>query len=332
MQVLGVQLLGINAANGRKLLFTLCFIAVVVLLGRVLRWLSHIVFPGKRLERRDFWVSQIVRLLTASVLLLGLLSIWFDDPTRLATAAGLASAGVAFALQRVITALAGYFVLLRGKTLNVGDRITMGGVRGDVIALDFIQTTIMEMGEPPGEQGDAPSMWVQARQYTGRIVSVTNDKKFHQPVYNYSREFPYVWEEMQLPLSYRDDRNRVENILLNAARKHTVEISTVGEKSLREMERRYMMRRADLHPRVYWRLTDNWLELSLRFIAKEEEIRELKDRMSREILSDLEEAGIAIASTTYDIVGFPPLRIENASLTNGTVPESNAGNGQRSLP
>jgi hypothetical protein len=30
---------------------------------------------------------------------------WFDDPTRLTTAAGLISAGLAFALQRVVTAV-----------------------------------------------------------------------------------------------------------------------------------------------------------------------------------------------------------------------------------
>ncbi|MFO1431682.1 MAG: mechanosensitive ion channel [Candidatus Competibacteraceae bacterium] len=68
--------------------------------------------------------------------------------TRLATALGLVTAGLAFALQRVITVLAGYFVILRSRTFNVGDRIRMGGVRGDVIALSFMQTTIMEMGQP----------------------------------------------------------------------------------------------------------------------------------------------------------------------------------------
>lgn len=54
--------------------------------------------------------------------LLGLLSIWFDDPARLATGIGLVTAGLAFALQRVITAAAGYFVILRGDTFNIGDR------------------------------------------------------------------------------------------------------------------------------------------------------------------------------------------------------------------
>ena len=84
-------------------------------------------------SRPKFWTRQGVSLLATVVLILGLLSIWFNDPTRLATAFGLISAGLAFALQQVVTSIAGYFVILRGKTFTVGDRISMGGVRGDVM-------------------------------------------------------------------------------------------------------------------------------------------------------------------------------------------------------
>ena len=42
--------------------------------------------------------------------------------------------------------MAGYFIILRGKLFTVGDRISMGGVRGDVTDVAFFQTTIMEMG------------------------------------------------------------------------------------------------------------------------------------------------------------------------------------------
>jgi small-conductance mechanosensitive channel len=75
----------------------------------------------------------------------------------------LVTAGLAFALQKAVTAVAGYFVILRGNTFNVGDRIVMGGVRGDVIGLSFTQTTIMEMGQPAAVQSADPAMWVQAR-------------------------------------------------------------------------------------------------------------------------------------------------------------------------
>jgi small-conductance mechanosensitive channel len=309
MTFFGVTLIGATPENGHKLLLTVVFIAFVLLFGFVLR---AIVSAGRRLvksERALFWARQAVNLLTAVILVLGVISIWFDDPTRLATAAGLLSAGLAFALQKVITATAGYFVLLRGRTFNVGDRIVMGGVRGDVIALSFMQTTILEMGQPPPVQSDSPAMWIRSRQYTGRIVTVSNSKVFDEPVYNYTREFPFIWDEIIVPVRYQDDRTQVEKLLLGAAREHTAEIVDAASSAAKELERVYGRGLSDFDPRVYWRLTDNWLELTLRFLAPLHGVRELKDALSRDILHGLDGAHIPIASATFDIVGMPAIRI-----------------------
>ena len=200
-------------------------------------------------------------------------------------------------------------MILRGKTFNVGDRIVMGGVRGDVVALSFMQTTIMEMGQPP-VQSDGPAFWVHSRQYTGGVVTVSNAKVFDEPVYNYSRDFPYIWEELSLPVRYQDDRAKAEQILLKAARKHSADIAKLAEEDLTELSKRYRITGADVAPRVFWRLTDNWLELTVRFLTRDHGTRELKDAMSRDVLADLDAAGIGIASENYEVVGFPPLRIE----------------------
>jgi small-conductance mechanosensitive channel len=260
-------------------------------------------------DRLRFWWRQGIRLVTAVVFLTGLISIWLDNPATFGQFAAFVTAGIAFALQRVITAIAGYFIILRGKNFNVGDRIVMGGVRGDVIAVGFMQTTIMEMGQPPGEQKDDPSLWVRGRQYTGRIVTITNDKIFDTPVYNYTREFPYLWDEMSLPIPYNANRRTAEQILLEAARKHTVKIAELSQEALEELERRYLVRRSELEPRVYIRLTDNWVEMSLRFISEDSGVRGLKDAMSRDILDGLEAAGIGLASGTYEIVGMPEVKV-----------------------
>lgn len=306
VNILGVTLVGVNAESGKKVLFTLILILFISMFGSLLRALTTWVMRG-RSEHKAFWGRQLVSLGTGLVLVMGLLSIWFDDPTRLASALGLVTAGLAFALQKLVTAVAGYFIILRGKTFNVGDRITMGGVRGDVIALDFTQTTIMEMGQPPPVQGAEPAMWIQSRQYTGRVVTVSNARIFDEPVYNYSRDFPYIWEEMRLPISFTADRARVEDILLDVADRHTVPFRSLSEEALREMQRRYVMASSDMKPKVYYRLTDNWLELTVRFIVKDHGVRELKDAMSRDILKALNDAGISIASATFEITGLPPL-------------------------
>lgn len=334
LELFGIRLVGVNAENGKKFLFSVCLIVFVLLISNGLRWLLRLVYRSRRSIRVSFWSEQIVHLVMACVFILGLISIWFDEPARLATFLGLVSAGVAFALQRVITALAGYFIILRGRTFNIGDRIVMGGVRGDVVALGFFQTTIMEMGQPPPVQSDEPAMWVRARQYTGRIVTVTNDKIFTEPVYNYTRDFPYIWEEMHVPIPYTADRARAEQILLDAARRHTTRISDLSEEALQELERRFALRRTDFGPQVYWRLTDNWLEMTVRFIALDHAIRDLKNAMSRDIIAAFDAAGIGIASSTYDIVGMPPLHLiqETAQPTDGAAVDSAQGRARATRP
>ena len=315
VELFGVKLVGVDAINGKKLVFALIFIAAMWLLGYALYGLARVVIPRKY-DRARFWTRQAIRLAMALFTLIGLLSIWFDDPTRLTTAVGLVTAGLAFALQKVVTALAGYFVILRGETFNVGDRITMGGVRGDVIALGFLQTTIMEMGQPPPVQAADPPMWVHARQYTGRIVTVTNAKIFDEPVYNYTRDFPYIWDEMVIPITYDADRAEAERVMVQAAEAHTVKSTDMGEEAIAEMKRRYFIHQpGELKPQCFYRITDNWLELTVRFIVGEHGIRGVKDVMSRDILKGLDAAGIGIASATYDIVGLPRIRVQQEPET-----------------
>lgn len=317
MKLFGVHLIGADAATGHKLLLTLAFVLGIWAIGALLRallgWIGHSVDS----PRFRFWSQQGTALLLAIALMLGVISIWFDNPAHLSTVFGLVTAGIAFALQRVITAVAGYFVILRGKTFNVGDRIVMGGVRGDVIALSFMQTKIMEMGEPPPVQDADPPVWVHSRQFTGRIVTVTNDKIFDEPVYNYTHHFPYLWDEIRLPVRYADDRAAAERILLDAATAHALTPERIDPERLDELERLYNLKGLDITPRVYWRITDNWLELAVRFLTPDHGTRTIKDRMSRDILSALDAAGIGIASATYEITAVPPLKLEPPRPANG---------------
>lgn len=314
MDIFGIKLLGFSGDTGRKLLLTLVLIVTVLVLRAVVGWLlrhlRHGIARKTGDERARFWGQQSVSLAALAVIVAGIMSIWFDNPGRLATMAGLVTAGIAVALQRVITSFAAYLIILRGRVFTVGDRITMGGVRGDVVSLGFMQTTVMEMGEPPGEQPDPPATWVAARQYTGRIVRVTNDKIFDSPVYNYTRAFPYLWEEIHIPIKYGDDYATVERILLDVGGKHTSELQKNAAEALDALRHEFFLPdTVSVEPHVYLRLTDNWLALSLRFIAPQRGVRPLKDAMSRDIWAGLQAANIGIASGTYEIVGVPPLRV-----------------------
>lgn len=311
----GIKLVGFNADTGEKVLFTLVLLVAVWAIRLVLNLASQAISRGIDNARVHFWSRQAVNVVTTAVFIAVLVSIWFNQPAQLTSFTAFVTAGLAFALQKVITAFAGYLVILRGKTFSVGDRIVMGGVRGDVVALDFIQTTIMEMGQPPAVQADEPAMWVKGRQFTGRIVSVNNGEIFNTPVYNYTRDFPYIWDEIDIPVPYSADRQRAEAILLDVARRHALTAETIGKNALDALWTRYGLELQDLEPRVYYRLTDNWIELALRFLVADHGPRGVKDIMSRQILEQFEGDKISIASGTYDIVGFPPVRLDDRSLS-----------------
>lgn len=164
-------------------------------------------------------------------------------------------------------------------------------------------------------------MWVKSRQYTGRLVTVTNDKIFETPVYNYTREFPFIWEEIMIPVSYSSNDEAAEKILLRATEKHSVQVAELTGTALKQMEEIYGVKLIDVNPRVFYRLTDNWIELTVRFLVPTHGIREVKDAISREIRRELNKMGIGVASSTYDIVGFPPIMLRrDRSLTTKSRP------------
>ena len=311
MELFGIKLIGLTPENASKLLITLgVIVALAVLRYAIVAIVS--VATGERNDRLTFWTRQGSSLVAAILLVLAVISIWFDNPASLGTAGGFLTAGLAIAAQRAVTAFFGYLIIMRGKTFTVGDRIKMGGVQGDVIALGFLQTRILEMGQPPNvNEQEAPGMWVRARQYSGRVVTVTNDKIFDEAVYNFTREFPFIWEEIAMPIPYRGDRQRAEQIMLTAARDATEEFVEESRRARAAFERRYNVALDAQEPHVYYRLTDNWVELTVRFLVPEHGVREVKDRMARRILSEFEGAKIEVASGTYEIVGVPPIRIQH---------------------
>jgi small-conductance mechanosensitive channel len=295
MEISGIRIVGLSAENGRNVLATIILLVAVWglrwLLQRLAIWLERV----RSTEHSRFWVHQGINLFSTLLVILGLMSIWFGDPANLATAIGLITAGLAFALQRVVTSVAGYFVILRGNTFSIGDRITMGGVRGDVIDVGLIQTTIMEMGPPAGVQATDPALLTQSRQYTGRVVIVSNARIFDDPIYNYTRDFPFLWEEITLSVPHTVDRAAVERIMLDVAGRHTSGISEAGRKALGRMRQAYLVQPSATDPRVYVRLAGATLELTVRFLTEAQESRDLRDAVTRDILHAFDEAGISLA-------------------------------------
>lgn len=101
----------------------------------------HYVHDGNR--RRMILVVQ--RVLTWLSIVLVVAFAFASDLRSLATFLGLLTAGMAVALQNVILAVLGYFLLVGKLGISVGDRVQISGVTGDVLSIGLLQFQLREI-------------------------------------------------------------------------------------------------------------------------------------------------------------------------------------------
>ena len=139
----------------RKFLIT--FIGIIIIVG-LLKIVKKAL--SKYVKTESWYMTNKVINFIGYILVLFLLGIIFNDRLGgITVTLGLAGAGIAFALREVITSVAGWLGILFADFYKTGDRVQLGGIKGDVIDVGILRTTIMEVGE-----------WVDADLYNGRIV------------------------------------------------------------------------------------------------------------------------------------------------------------------
>ena len=151
----------------------------------------------------------------------------------------------------------------------------------------------------PSSSGLDDDTWVRGRQYTGRIVAIANKATFADPVFNYSASFEFIWEEVMIPIDYRDDWHRAERIMTEEAQR--VSSTEEATQAIAHMVERYPLARTEVEPRVFINATDDYLELAARFVVPVRRARWVKDELTRRVLDRLAVEGIPIASTTQSL-------------------------------
>jgi len=228
------------------------------------------------------------------LVLLMLAVIWFKELRFMGVAIGIIGAGMALALQSVLISFVGWIYILVRRPYTIGDRIELGALRGDVIDIRVLHTTLLEIGN-----------WVDADQSTGRIVFLPNSLIFTDKTYNYTQGFPFIWCEIPLTITFESNWQKAKEIMLVQARKEGEKLEPEVRTLIRKMARNYPIKYHHLMPIVYTRIAANGVQLTLRFLAHAQERRGVESAMAEAILSSFDqEADLALAYPTQRIVGI----------------------------
>jgi small-conductance mechanosensitive channel len=204
-----------------------------------------------------------------------------------------------YRVRKFITFLA-YFAAFLYLTIIFSDRVQLGGIKGDVIDIGVLRTTVMELDQ-----------WVNGDLYNGRVVRIANSFVFKEPVFNYSADFPFLWDEIVLPVKYGSDYRLAREILERVASQTVGDYVPHAMSSWREMVEKYMIEDARIDPMVTMVANDNWMEFTLCYVVEFKQRRATKDKLITRILDELEKTNgrVAIASATVHLVETPVMDV-----------------------
>ncbi|WP_044639584.1 mechanosensitive ion channel family protein [Siansivirga zeaxanthinifaciens] len=219
----------------------------------------------------------------------------------LGLAIGLLTAGITITLQELILSIAGSFYIFFVRVYKPGDRIEINGIKGDVIDIDSVYTTMMEIGQ-----------WVSSDNYSGRIVKLSNAFVFKGPVYNYSQDFPFVWDEFNLPIRYGSNIELAKEIVISVAQDYLSEYVKKSISDWKSVVDKYYIEDAQVDPTLAITITDNWIQFNLRYIVDYKKRRHTNHLLNEEIGKRILQTNgkVILASATFEIVKIPTVKFE----------------------
>lgn len=210
------------------------------------------------------------------------ISVVAGDIRALVGSLGLIGLALSWSLQTPIESFTGWLLNSFRGYYRVGDRISVGEVFGDVYKIDFLTTTVWEIGAPyrPG--------FVQAEQPTGRLVTFPNNEVLAGMVVNLTGDFPYVWDELAIAVANESDIREAMAVLERIATEllgdYMQEPARQYRKTLQKAGLDYVV--AD-KPQVFLSIGESWTDIIIRYLVGARERRKWKSELSLRVIEEL---------------------------------------------
>lgn len=204
--------------------------------------------------------------------------VWFEGLQSVGTFLGLLTAGLAIALRDPVTDFAGWIFINLRDPFNVGDRIQIDNVRGDVIDIRIFKFTVLEIGN-----------WVHADQSTGRVVHIPNHKVFTESLANYTSDFEFIWNELEVLLTFESDWKKAKKMLQEITDKYMEDFIDHAKRQVQRANKSYFVHYEYLTPIVYTDVKESGINLTIRHLCDPRKRRSMGQAIWEDILDLVEQ-------------------------------------------
>lgn len=253
----------------KKLTTSLFFIALILLASKII---ERIIDTQTETEGDRYNLKRITRLMSIIFILIVAASFMFQNLYAAAVSFGLISLVLGFALQSPITSFIAWLYIVFRRPYQVGNRIQINKLKGDVIEISYLDTIILECS---GE-------YLDNDRRSGRVIHFPNSLILKEEVINYSGPaVPFILNEIPIQIAYTSDLKFVESCLLQAAVQDFAE----------QYPELHPITRKEWEHTVYFRVNKYaWMEAVISFPVEPGEMMGRRNRILKAALSLMNEA------------------------------------------
>jgi len=281
----------------RKLYFRSVLMPLSVIGGMIVVYqlLSHLLFP-LFFSRDGLFVARRLCSYLLALLIICVLAVFFlEDLKAIATVMGIATAAIVIALQDMCSAFAGWFVIIASRKIKVGDRVEIDGHRGDVLDIQLLRTTLLELNN-----------WLGVDEATGRIIIVPNSFIFKTQVFNYSHVHPYVWGKLEITMTYETPFREAHELLARILEEETREEFAAAARGAGDMEKKYGVPDTVYKPKIFTTLADSGVLFNLVYVCHYKKVSSTRGRINARIMSEFDkDKRMQLAYPTQRIIPTP---------------------------
>jgi small-conductance mechanosensitive channel len=269
--------LGIDAIPLVRTLFVV--IIFFTIFSIILGYIKKTLIKKAKNKEQKTTLENLTRVLKMIILILLVVVAIFSYAgsfTGLGIAAGLTTAALGWALQRPITGIAAWIMVVANRPFNIGDRIIIGDVKGDVKDITLTHIVLDEIGG-----------LVNSEVISGRVILIPNYQLYESNIINYTRQHDYVIGETIVQVTYESDLDKAIKISYDSALKHSKE-------TLEKLKKDPMIRIS---------MAGSGIDVKVRFYGNAKEIQKTTSDITKEIYDKIKkEKDVEIAYPHTEIL------------------------------
>ena len=298
-----------SATVGSVILFFLLFF----LLGKYLvrRYMED--------NERYYTINKIMNLSFITLFVMTLLFGYIENVSYLVTVLGFASAGIAIAMKDWFMSIIGWFVIVIGGSVHVGDRVKFvrGKVEyvGDIVDISMLRMTMHE---------DVTLTTYLANRRSGRMIFIPNNFIFTDMIANYSHAgLKTVWDGIDFIVTFDSDIQKAASIAKEVTKKYSKGYTDITRKQLNKLRSSYSIRNTNVEPRILTLIEPHGMKISSWYLTNAYATMTLRSTISLEIIERIQaEESVSLAFPTQSIymdkdVRKPPPSLEDIPSQEG---------------